>query len=301
MSIPVTILGGFLGAGKTTALNHLLRTGVCRTGVLVNDFGAINIDAHLIEARDGDLIALSNGCVCCSLGPDLGDSLARLAARDPPPERIVVEASGVSDPWRIAQLVKLEPDVALDAVLVLVDALGFLEQLADPWLTDTLERQLARADLIVLSKCDLVDATAREATRAAVRRIRADAPVLTMSGGALPDALLDRDAARRPASRFVAEPANHAFRTWHWDAACRLDEDGLRALMTQLPDSVLRLKGICRLGTAGEPHLLQRVGRRWTLTRWTDAMPEPGLVLIGTEHLPSAATLAALFSGTAIA
>lgn len=93
MSIPVTILGGFLGAGKTTAVNHLLRRATGRIGVLVNDFGAINVDAALIEAREGDVLALSNGCVCCALGPDLGESLARLAGRVPAPDRIVVEAS----------------------------------------------------------------------------------------------------------------------------------------------------------------------------------------------------------------
>lgn len=274
-----------------------LTSSLMNTAVAITALFSINIDARLIAARDGEVVALSNGCVCCALGPDLGDSLARVAARDPAPERIVVEASGVSDPWRIAQLVKLEPGVALDAVLVLVDAAGFLDQLADPWLTDTLQRQLARADLIVLSKCNLADA----ATRAAVRRIRPDVPVLKIADGALPAALLDGPGAGRPHSRFIAEPPEHGFRTWHWDAACNLDEARLRALMAELPDSVLRLKGICRLGAAGEPYLLQRVGRRWSLTRWTGAATEPGLVLIGTDRLPPDATLAGLFARTVMA
>jgi len=279
MSIPVTILGGFLGAGKTTAVNHLLRHARRRVGVLVNDFGAISVDARLIEAAEGDLVALSNGCVCCAVGPDLGASLARVAARRP--DRIVVEASGVADPWRVAQLVRLEPGVVLDAVLVLVDASSFAEQLADRWLVDTLERQLARADLVLLSKCDLASP---DAARAAVLRLRADAVVVEMQGGALPDALLGR--AHSPASRFIAEPPEHGFLTAFWPAEAAFDGVKLRALLASLPASVLRAKGFCRIGPEGALHLLQLVGRRWTLAPWARGAA-PGLVLIGTDRMPA--------------
>ena len=147
MSTPLTILGGFLGAGKTTALNRLLQAATGRVGVLVNDFGAINVDAALIAAAGGDVVQLTNGCVCCAIGPDLSDSLARLVALAP--DRIVVEASGVADPWRLAQVARLQPGIALDAVLVLADATSFTTHLADPWLADTLARQVQRADLVV--------------------------------------------------------------------------------------------------------------------------------------------------------
>ena len=302
MSIPLTVLGGFLGAGKTTALNHLLAHADCRVGVLVNDFGAVNVDARLIERQDGDVIALTNGCVCCSLGAGLSEGIARVAERDPPPERIVVEASGVSDPWRIAQLAQLEHGVALDAVLVLTDATSFTTHLADRWLTDTLERQLARADLVVLSKCDLADAAARDATRAAVLRIRPDARVLEIEGGAVPNALLGAGATAAPPGRFVADAPGHRFRTWHWGEAAALDEAGLHAVLDALPASVLRAKGVCRVGPSGAPHVLQLVGRRWTLQPWRgQGQVAPGLVLIGTEHLPPPGQLAALFSSTVLA
>ena len=277
MNIPVTILGGFLGAGKTTAVNHLLRHARGRVGVLVNDFGAINVDAALIEAADGDLVALSNGCVCCAVGPDLGASLARVAARGP--DRIVVEASGVADPWRIAQLVRLEPGVVLDAVLVLVDAGGFAEQMADRWLADTLERQVARADLILVSKCDVASP---EAARAAVLRVRPDAVVMEMRGGAVPEALLGF--AHSPVSRFVAEAPEHGFRTAFWPAEAAFDAVALRGLLTALPGSVLRAKGFCRIGPEGALNLLQLVGRRWILTPWGEPAA-PGLVLIGTDRM----------------
>ena len=296
-TVPVTVLGGFLGAGKTTALNRLLREATCRTAVLVNDFGAIAVDAQLVQAQDGAVLSLSNGCVCCAIGPDLGSSLAQLLARQPAPERIVVEASGVSDPWRIAQLVRLQPGVALEAVPVLVDATAFATQLADPWLADTLARQLARADLVVLSKCDLADASQRAATRAAVLRLRPAASLVEAHGGALPPVLLPPpDLAP---SRLAAEAPGHGFRSWHWPDPPVLDAARLRAVLDALPASVLRAKGVCHLGEAGAPHLLQLVGRRWTLLPWPTEGPGrgvPGLVLIGTQDMPEGTALATRFA-----
>ena len=90
--VPVAVVGGYLGAGKTTLINHLLSSphGL-RLAVLVNDFGAIDIDADLLSAHEGDTISLSNGCVCCAIGDALGDALDRVLEADPPPDRIVAE------------------------------------------------------------------------------------------------------------------------------------------------------------------------------------------------------------------
>src|SRR3546814_14188272 len=91
--IPITIIGGFLGAGKTTLVNRLLTTSSGeRLAVLVNDFGAINIDADLIQSHDGTTIALSHGCICCRIGDSLITALLELLALEIPPDRIVIEA-----------------------------------------------------------------------------------------------------------------------------------------------------------------------------------------------------------------
>ena len=292
MSIPVTVLGGFLGAGKTTALNRLLRDGPGRVGVLVNDFGAIDIDAALIAQAGGDVVSLANGCVCCAVGPDLGDSLARVVARAP--DRIVVEASGVGDPWRIAQLARLEPGVLLDAVLVLADATSFTAQLADPWLADTLARQIARADLVAISKADAADPGP---AMAAVHRLRPGVRVAVLQDGMLPDVLMTDF---KPGSRLVADAPGHGFRTWHWPDPPVLDEAALRRVLAALPPPVLRAKGFCRLGPDAAPHLLQLAGARWSLVPWRGAAP-PGIVLIGTPDLPSDDALATQFAGTVFA
>ncbi len=289
--IPVTIVGGFLGAGKTTLVNHLLRTATRRYAVVVNDFGAVNVDAALVRGLDGGVMSLANGCVCCGTGPDLGDTLARLVGRDPAPEHVLLEASGVSDPWRIAQLVKLEPALALDAVLVLVDAAAFPAQVADRYLTDTLERQLARADLIVLNKCDLAGPDAAEA---AVLRLRPDARIARVEHAELPEALLaGPPLPRRPGSRLTAPAPEHPFRTWLWREMAAFDHQALAQALDGLPQSVLRAKGFCRVGPGRRQHLLQLVGRRWSLAPM--AGHEDALVVIGTAGMPPPTALDALF------
>ena len=294
MTIPVTILGGFLGAGKTTALNALLRATRRRIAVLVNDFGTINIDAALIAERGADMIALSNGCVCCELGDDLGAGIAALTALQPRPEQIVVEASGVSDPWRIAQLVRLEAGVALDAVLVLADAARFPILLADPWLADTLERQIARADLVLLSHADQATESEITATGAALRRLR---PLVTvaMLRPDLLDVLLASPALRLEPTRLQADaPPSHHFLHWHWLPPRGFGGEALRDTINALPDAVLRAKGFVHID--GTSYLLQRVGRRTELSVWRGAPQSDALVLVGLPAMPSPEALTSLFA-----
>ncbi|MDX1377138.1 MAG: GTP-binding protein, partial [Burkholderiales bacterium] len=162
----VTVIGGYLGAGKTTLVNHLLRhAGGRRLAVLVNDFGDLPIDADLIEADTGGVLSLAGGCICCSFGNDLMAALATLPARRPPPEHVLIEASGVALPGTVAASLALLADVALDAVVVLADAQGVRARAADRYLADTIERQLRAADIVVLNKVDLVDPAERAALR----------------------------------------------------------------------------------------------------------------------------------------
>lgn len=292
--IPLTVVGGFLGAGKTTLVNALLRGARKRWGVVVNDFGAVNIDAALIEQQDGRSIALSNGCVCCTMGEDLGDALALLAARVPPPEHVIVEASGVGDPWRIAQLALIEPGFTLEPLVVLANAAALVGQLADRWTGDTVRRQLEFAEIVLLTRTDLADAGPAEA---AIRAIRPQALLRAAPMGEIPEAALRFIPPPRPRASRLAADAPPPFVTWTWTPPGPLDAARLRAVLADLPRAVLRLKGFCRLGAV--PHLLQYAAERWAFTPAAADAAE-GLVLIGTPDMPPPGELAARLQATAL-
>src|SRR3546814_7850664 len=133
-------------------LNRLLRQSGRRYIVLVNDFGAVNIDAARIASHDGSTINLANGCVCCTMADGLAEALLRVLDAPVRPEHIVIEASGVGDPWQIAGIALAEPDLQLAAVVVLADAEQLPAQLADPYIGDTVRRQIMRADILLLNK-----------------------------------------------------------------------------------------------------------------------------------------------------
>ncbi|MEL7156360.1 MAG: GTP-binding protein, partial [Actinomycetota bacterium] len=153
--IPVTVIGGYLGSGKTTLVNHLLRGADERIAVLVNDFGSVNIDADLIESQDGETLRLANGCICCSLAEGFAAALDTVLELDPRPDRLVLEASGVADPAAVAAYGH-GPGLLLDAVVVVVDGETVRAQAADGYLAQTIDGQLRAADVLVANKLDLV-------------------------------------------------------------------------------------------------------------------------------------------------
>lgn len=157
--LPLSVISGYLGAGKTTLINRLLAEDHgLRLLVMVNDFGAINIDAALLDSATDDTLTLSNGCVCCTMGADLFLAIGDVLDRDVRPDHLIIEASGIADPARIAQVALAEPELSYGGIVTVVDALGYTALAQDPQIGAQVADQVRVADLICLSKSVTADA-----------------------------------------------------------------------------------------------------------------------------------------------
>ncbi|MET4608518.1 G3E family GTPase [Bradyrhizobium sp. JR4.1] len=247
MPVPILLVTGFLGAGKTTVVNHLLAHAEGRRiAAVVNDFGAINIDAELIAGASDGVVSLANGCICCSLEGDLLHTLATLLRRDPKPEYIVIETSGVADPADIVRNL-MDPvivrEAPLETVLCVMDA-------ATPpaTLDDALHRsQLRVADIVALSKLDLANEGAGSRMREAIRAQRVPAVVVDAPHGEIPSALLfpatvDRaPPLREPGPK---RPAEQRFETLSWTSDQPISLVRLQQAIGRLAPKLARAKGL---------------------------------------------------------
>ena len=312
---PVALLSGFIGSGKTTLVNALLRDPrMANTAVAVNEFGEVPIDRDLIDHGADRTVVMANGCLCCTLAGDLDQAVMRLFARRDSGEvpafaRLIVEPSGLADPAPIAQAILRNPVLSralrLAAIVTTVDCLFAEAQLAGHAQT---RKQVALADHLVLTKPDLADATAMARLRAGLRVLNPGAPVHVSHMGAVAAAALfppdffdaSQDAAPRRAALFADDAdAEHpggigsvslcADRPLRW----RAFEAWLRGIRTGHAEQLLRVKGLLNIEGVAGPVVIQGVHHVIDAAVALDAWPGPDrgsrLVLIADPATIAAA------------
>lgn len=296
-AMPVTVIAGYLGAGKTTLVNRLLRhADGLRIAVLVNEFGELPIDADLIESTDGNVVAIAGGCICCSYGSDLMAAMMELAKVSPRPEHVLIETSGVALPGPVAASLTLLADYALDGTVVLADSETVLRQGRDRYLADTITRQLADADFVILNKADLVDAEALVTTEAWVRSMAPRASIIATRKAAVPmDVIVGtRLAPQRGRGLDLGGPAATAFDTQAFAVSARCDAAALAVALTDPALGILRAKGFVR-DLDGRRVTIQIVGtRREVAPSSREPGDHDGLVAIGLKGRIDLGAIAAI-------
>ncbi|WP_406630086.1 CobW family GTP-binding protein [Amycolatopsis sp. WGS_07] len=290
--VPVVLVAGFLGAGKTTMLNHLLanRQGV-RVGVVVNDFGQVNIDALAVAGQVDTMVSLGNGCLCCAVDASgLDAMLGKLSRPEAGIDVIVVEASGIAEPRDLLRLMiaSENPDIRYGGLVEVVDAVEFeAARTRHPELTE----HLRVADLVVLNKADRVDGDALAKVRAIVEEHAPRVPVLTTDHGRVDPGLFFDPRPRESYGQLSfddlrehdhSEHLHEQFESVTFTASRPLSPRRLLAFLESRPAGLYRVKGHVDLASPSR-FGLHTVGAFVQVERssWGPGPRRTELVLIG--------------------
>ncbi len=289
--IPITALTGFLGSGKTTLLNHILEDNHgLKIGVVVNDYGDINIDSQLVADQTDAMLELTNGCMCCSLDSlELDEAIGQFAYPGSSIDYIVIEASGLAEPADLATTLREATGTRtkLDSIVAVLDAAN-LEHNAETHATAL--QQIEYSDFAIINKTDLVPAKKVAEITTLIKSINERARIFTAVKAQIDvRLLLDQDV--RPDEAIAADHANHthlheSYTTISFSSDKPLDPLTFQNFVNeQIPASVYRAKGIVNLGNKGHrrKYLFHLVGKRaeLTWTDWGEQTPRTELVFIG--------------------
>ena len=285
--IPVTIVTGFLGSGKTTLINRVIRDGgLGRVAALVNDFGAIDIDAALIESVADRVVQLTNGCVCCTISGDLFKAAREILNIEPVIERIVVETTGLADPLPVGLTflkTELRARCFLEAVVTVVDCANFA---LDLFTSDAATSQIAHADVIVLNKIDLVSPAVVRDLQSRIAVLRPRARLLSAINGAVPLAAISA-LDHEPALEELG-PGSHAHLLRDGFEAHATTFDGVvsgvalnRWLANSVPAGLFRAKGLLAIDSPVRWFVFQLCGGRATFEPYPGHPDSNRLVFIG--------------------
>jgi G3E family GTPase len=301
--LPVTVVTGFLGSGKTTLVKHILtnQQGL-RTAVIVNEFSDIGIDSELIVSAGDDIVELENGCICCSINTNFIDAIFRILNRNRKVDYLVIETTGLADPLPVVLTFlrsELRTSTRVDSIITVADAGSFCLDLFE---SEAARNQLVYGDVILLNKCDLVGTERLQALEETIRALKPGARIVrtTQCEVSLP---LILSVGLFQSDRFFAAEEHsarggHDHKTAHGNAHDHATADGFESLSFQsdqpfavhkfqdflerLADNVYRAKGLLWIDASEKRYVFHLVAKRFSLDEspWEGPMNNK-LVLIG--------------------
>ena len=291
-TIPVFVVAGFLGSGKTTFVNQLLNQALgYRVGMIVNDFGAVNVDATLVEHKVDELVSLSNGCLCCSLSNELDDSLNQLTNAGKDLDFILVEASGLADPIQMVELVLASenPKVHFQDIIYLIDAINFSSLWRDQQYRAS--QGLRVAKVILINKIDTANPDQIAQIETIVREVNPHALIVPTSNAQFDYRLLVDQKNNEQQLKIGQQTHHHSYgdyTSFDFYETEPLDPLKTTRLLNSLPTNVYRVKGWLNFGKKAKGYkiLLQIVGKQHRLRAVEladDEAPVTNLVFVGTK------------------
>ncbi len=270
--VPMTLITGFLGSGKTTLVNHLLAETVEQRdiAVIVNDFGKVSVDTGLIRHHDENMLTLSNGCVCCSLAGDLTAGLVNLLTRDSF-SHCIMESSGVTRVTPLRSILDepaLRKLVRLESVVVMVDPVRYprLSQVVM-----TLEEQVQHADVLVINRCDLATPDQLQETENLLEKSNAGARMIRTEFGRANSNELRGGGAKKPSATHITNLPGDEWSAYRLHFSRSLAKDELQDLLGSIPGRVMRVKGWLK-DPSGEVMHVEQVHDEISVEFWKEPL-----------------------------
>jgi G3E family GTPase len=258
--LPLTVIAGYLGAGKTTLINRLLaEEHGLKLLIMVNDFGAVNIDADLLASADEDTVTLTNGCICCTMGADLFLALGDALDRRPRPDHLLIEASGIADPGQIANAAIAEPEMSYGGIVTVVDGTAFESLSRDELIGRQICDQVSKSNMIVVSK------TGTSPTALIDRLCElSESPIIAAACADFSSIL---GLARHEKTTGTEPGIEHpAYVSWFYEGDATLKRECIETCLQNRPSGIFRMKGIVR-DPSGGTWEIQVIGKKVSVTR----------------------------------
>lgn len=272
--IPITIITGYLGAGKTSFLLHLISKATRKFALLINEFGELGIDGELIKGKNVDMKELSGGCVCCSMTGEFELAIKEIMEKVKP-EWILIETTGVAEPGAIVSDIEENlPDVRLDAIVTLVDSPAMIKF---PHLGHTGREQIELADILIMNKIDLVSPKETESVEKHLRHLNPGSIIAKAIRGKVPPQFIF---GLNKVHRIVKHDTHMIEEEFFsYQSETQFNREKFLKFLHSLPKSIYRAKGFVRCED-GNTYLFNFVAGKYELEE-SDKKEKSEFVFIG--------------------